>query len=187
MNRSGLLLLVLSVLIAIVITWLNSTWLIYKGFQFTQKVKKIDYYLSDFTLLNTLPNGQMRYFVTAEHLVHQQSTNSSEIFKPLLQASDVDGSMITLKSDKAEQNKEGIIKLVGDVNVIKNSPKIKENFELITHDLIYNPKQKALSSTSKVIFTSYQGQLQGVGFSSKLDEQELRIHSNVRAEFNPAK
>ncbi len=187
MNRGGLLLLVLSMVIALAITWLNSTWLTYKGFQFTQKVKKIDYYLSDFTLLNTLPDGQMRYFVTAEHLVHQQSTNSSGIFKPLLQASDVDGSMITLKSDKAEQNKEGIITLVEDVNVMKNGPKIKENFELITHNLIYNPKQKTLSSTSKVIFTSYQGQLQGVGFSSKLDEQELRIHSNVRAEFNPAK
>lgn len=187
MNRGGLLLLVLSMVIAIGITWLNSTWLTYKGFQFSQKVKKIDYYLSDFTLLNTQPDGQMRYFVTAEHLVHQQSINSSEIFKPLLQASDVDGSMITLKSDKAEQNKEGIITLLGDVKVTKHGPKIKENFELITHDLIYNPKQKALSSTSKVIFTSYQGQLQGVGFSSKLDEQELRIHSNVRAEFNPAK
>jgi len=186
-NRGGLLLLVLLMVIAIGITWLNSTWLTYKGFQFSQKVKKIDYYLSDFTLLNTQPDGQMRYFVTAEHLVHQQSINSSEIFKPLLQASDVDGSMITLKSDKAEQNKEGIITLLGDVKVTKHGPKIKENFELITHDLIYNPKQKALSSTSKVIFTSYQGQLQGVGFSSKLDEQELRIHSNVQSQFSPAK
>jgi len=187
MNKGGLLLLIISVLIAIAITWLNSTWLTYKGFQFTQKIKKIDYYLSDFTLLNTLPDGQMRYFVTAEHLVHQQSTNESEIFKPLLQASDSDGSMIILKSEKAEQDKKGVIQLVGAVNVTKNGPRIKENFELITHDLIYNPKQKTLSSEAKVIFTSYQGQLQGVGFSSKLDEQELRIHSNVRAEFNPAK
>ena len=187
MNRGGLLLLVLSMVIAIAITWFNTTWLTYKGFQLTQKIKKIDYYLSDFTLLNTHANGEMKYFITAEHLVHQQSTDASEIFKPLLQASDVDGSMITLKSDKAEQSKEGIIRLVGDVKVEKNGPKIKENFELITHDLIYNPKQKELSSTSKVIFTSYQGQLQGVGFSSKFNEQELRIHSNVRAEFNPAK
>jgi len=187
MNRSGFLLLVLSVLIAIVITWLNSTWLTFKGYQFTQKVKKIDYYLSNFTLLNTLPDGQMRYFITAEHLVHQQSTGESEIFKPLLQASDVDGSMITIKSHKAEQDKEGVIQLVGNVNVVKNGPEIKENFELMTRDLIYNPKQKALSSTSKVILTSYQGQLQGVGFSSELDEQKLRIHSNVRAEFNPTK
>ena len=187
MNRGGLLLLVLSMVIAIVITGLNSTWLTYKGFQFSQKIKEIDYYLSDFTLLNTQADGQMRYFVTAEHLVHQQSTDSSEIFKPLLQASDIDGSIITLKSDKAQQNKQGIITLAGDVNVIKNGPEIKGNFELISHGLIYNPKLKALSSTSKVIFTSHQGQLQGIGFSSKLDEQELRIHSNVRAEFDPAK
>lgn len=187
MNRGGLLLLVLSIVIAIAVTWLNSTWLTYKGYSFTQKTKKIDYYLSDFTLLNTQPNGQMRYLVKAQHLIHQQSTNTSEIFKPLLQARDSDNTLITLNSEKAEQDENDIIKMVGDVSVIKKSPNIEENFELLTHDLIYNPTDKLLSSKSKIVLNTHQGQLSGVGFSSKLNEQELRIHSNVQSQFSPAK
>lgn len=187
MNRSGLFLLVFSIATLIIVTWLNSTWLNYKDFQFTQKDKKIDYYLSDFTLLNTQADGQMRYFVTAQHLIHQQSTGSSEIFKPLLQARDSDGTLITLKSNKAEQINGGEIHLLGDVSVIKKSSKDEENFELTTRDLVYNPIEKALSSKSKVQLKTYQGQLNGTGFSSKLDEQELRIHSNVQIQFNPPK
>jgi LPS export ABC transporter protein LptC len=166
---------------------LNSTWLTYNNFQLTKKDKKIDYYLSDFTLLNTQADGQMRYFVTAQHLIHQQSTDSSEIFKPLLQARDSDGTMISLKSDKAEQDESGVLKLVGDVKVVKKSDKVAENFDLSTRDLVYNPKQKTLSSESEVQLNTFQGQLKGIGFSSKLDGQELRIHSNVQIQFNPAK
>ncbi len=187
MNRGGLLLLILSIAIAILITWLNATWLTFKGYQLTQKEKQIDYYLSDFTLLNTQSDGQMRYFVTAQHLIHQQSTNTSEIFKPQLQARDIDGTMLILESDKAEQNKNGEIQLLGDVSVIKRSSKVEENFELTTRDLVYNPNKKTLSSKSKVQLDTYQGQITGSGFSSKLDEQELRIHSNVQIQFNPAK
>ncbi len=191
MNRGGLLLLVLSVAIAILITWLNSTWLNYKDFQLTQKNKKIDYYLSDFTLLNTQANGEMRYFVTAEHLIHQQSTDSSEIFKPFLQARDIDGTMIVLKSDKAEQDKDGILTLIDDVSVHKKSSNTSQNneedFDLTTRNLVYNPKQKTLSSESAVQLNTFQGQLNGVGFSTKLEEHELRIHSNVHIQFTPAK
>jgi len=187
MNRGGLFLLMLSVAIAITITWLNSSWITFKDFQITKNDKKIDYYLSDFTILNTQADGQMRYFITAQHLVHQQSTGSSEIFKPLLQARDNNGTMVSLQSDKADQNKNGVIQLLGDVSVVKNDARPEENFELLTRDLVYNPNQKTLSSKSKVEFTSSQGKLEGVGFSSKLDEQALRIHSNVHTQFNPAK
>jgi LPS export ABC transporter protein LptC len=187
MNRGGILLLAFSIATLIIVTWLNSTWLSYKGFQLTQKDKKIDYYLSDFTLLNTQSDGKMRYFVTAQHLIHQQSTGSSEIFKPLLLARDSDGTLITIKSNKAEQINEGVIHLLGDVNVIKKGSQDEENFELTTKDLVYNPIKKTLSSKNKVQLKTYQGQLDGIGFSSKLDEQELRIHSNVQIQFNPPK
>ncbi len=187
MNRGGLFLLIFSIVTLISVTWLNSTWLSFKGFQLTQKDKKIDYYLSDFTLLNTQADGTMRYFVTAQHLIHQQSTDSSEIFKPLLQARDSDGTLITLKSNKAEQTKGGEIHLLGDVSVIKSGLKDEGNFELTTRDLVYNPIEKTLSSKYKVQLKTHHGQLNGIGFSSKLDEQELRIHSNVQIQFNPPK
>ncbi len=186
MNRSGFLILVFSIATLIIITWLNSTWLSYKDLQTTQNVKKIDYYLSDFTLLNTQPDGQMRYFVTAQHLIHQQSTGTSEIFKPLLQARDSDGTIVTLKSDRAKQGSKGLIQLQGEVSLVKAGKKVQDSFELLTQNLVYNPIEKSLSSKEKVQLNTHQGQISGVGFSSKLDEQELRIDSNVHTQFNPA-
>jgi len=187
MNRDGLFLLLVSIAILIIVTWLNSTWLSYSGFQLTQKDKKIDYYLSDFTLLNTQANGEMRYFITAKNLIHQQSTASSEIYQPLLQARDSDGTFLTLKSNKAEQIDGGDIRLLGEVSIIKKTTSENEFFELTTRDLVYNPMEKTLSSKAEVQLKTPQGKLKGIGFSSKLDEQELRIHSNVQIQFDPPK
>ena len=188
MNRSGLFFLIFAILIAVTITWLNSTWLSYKGFVLSTKDRQVDYYLSDFTLLNTYPDGQMRYFLKGTHLVHQQSTNASQIFRPVIQARDEDNGMFTISAKKAQQDmKDGPILLLGVVDIDKQSGKIAENFKMFTSDLTYNPVKKELSSNEKITLTSEFGNVQGVGFSTSLDEQELRIHKNVQATLIPAK
>lgn len=187
MNKGGLLLLILSAIILIGTTWLNKSWLTIKDFTFSKNEKKIDYYLSDFTLLKTDGNGQMRYRIKGQHLIHQQSTGGSEIFSPLLQTRDSDKTIITLQSDKARQlHKNGEIQLLGKVTVVKESKIKAENFQLETRDLNYNPQTKTLSSKANVSLQSDSGNIEGIGFQSKLDEQELRILSNVQIEFKPA-
>jgi len=187
MNKSGLLLLISAFIFAIAITWLNTSWLTVKDFTLSKNEKKIDYYLSDFTLLNTQKNGQMRYRIKGQHLVHQQSTGGSQIFKPLIQARDSDNTIITIQSNKAQQPlKDGVIQLLGNVTVVKESKITNESFQLETKDLNYNPQEKILSSDAKVSLHSDSGNIEGIGFHSKLDESELRILSNVHIEFKPA-
>lgn len=188
MNRSGLLFLFIASVIALAFTWLNSTWLSYKGLSISNNEKLIDYYLSDFTVLNTYPNGNMHYLIKGEHLVHQQSTGSSKIFSPVLQAKDIDGEVITLRAKTAEQsNKNGPINLNGEVAAIKDSQEVTESFELLTRNLTYNPLLRELSSDEEITLTSVNGVLKGIGFNTKLDEEELRIHKNVQAIFIPTK
>ena len=188
MNRSGLFFLVFAIVVAVAFTWLNSTWLSYKGFVFDQKDKQIDYYLSDFSILNTYPDGRMKYLIKGQHLVHQESTKASKIIKPTIEARDVDESIITISANEAQQDKKnGPILLVGKVEVDKNSEDDKENFKLLTRDLTYNPTNRELSSDAEINLSSSSGDLKGIGFRTKLDEQELRIHKNVRAMFNPSK
>lgn len=184
MNRSGLLLLLIAVIVAGGITWLNSYWLTYQDFQFTRNEKKIDYYLSDFTLLNTQSDGQMRYKIKGRHLVHQQSNGSSEIFNPLVQAQDQDGTLLLMRADKAQQLvKNGDIQLLGNVSVIKYSKDTKENFQLTTKDLNYNPLERILSSSSQLLLHSNNGTISGRGFSTNLAKEELRILSDVHIKF----
>lgn len=187
MYRSGLLFLLFAITVGGLFTWLNSTWLSFRGFELIHKEKQIDYYISDFTLLNTYPDGQMRYLLTAQNLVHQQSTEASEIFSPVLQSRDIDNSIISITSKTARQDKkDDPIQLFGKVEVVKKSPQKAQSFKLLTTDLIYNPIKKELSSDTKVLFTSDMGEMQGVGFNTKLDEQELRIHNDAQADFTPA-
>ena len=188
MNRSGFFFLIFAIITAISLTWLNSTWLSYKAFTFDQKEKQIDYYLTDFSILNTYPNGSMKYLIKGQHLVHQQSTSGSRIIKPTIEARDIDNSIISIMAEEAQQNKKnGPIILEGKVDVIKNSNNQEENFKLLTTDLSYNPSSREISTDAELLFTSTSGELKGVGFSTKLDEQELRILKNVQAKFIPAK
>ena len=188
MNRSGFFFLIFTVVVAVAVTWLNSTWHTYKAFTFDQQEKQIDYYLSDFSILNTYPDGTMHYMLKGQHLVHQQSNKASKIIKPVIEARDVDNSIVTITANEAQQDeKDGPILLAGEVDVIKNSDDKDENFKLLTTDLSYNPISREIYTDAELVFSSTSGNLKGVGFSTLLNEQELRIHKNVQAKFIPAK
>ncbi len=188
MNKGGLTFLIIAIVIALSFTWLNSSWKSYKDIILPQNAKKIDYYLSDFTLLNTQADGSMRYLLKAQNLTHQQSSGHSEIFNPFITATDSDGGIVSLQAESAIQTDEGaLIKLTGNVSLNKAGGNKREEFQLTSSDLVFDPLKKELSSKSKVILKTDFGQLEGTGFSSKLNEQALRIHSNVHIEFKPAR
>jgi len=189
-NKGGLTFLIIAIVLALAFTWLNSSWHTYKEILLPQNVKKIDYYLTDFTLLNTQSDGSMRYLLKGKNLTHQQTTGRSEIFNPQIKATDSDGSIISLQAGSATQvDKNGLITLLGDVKLDKkgSDDDATSNFQLTASDLVYNPLKKELSSKTKVILNTDSGRIEGVGFNSKLNEQSLRIHSNVHIEYKPAK
>lgn len=187
MNKSGIILLISAISIALLFTWFNTSWLSFKGLHIKQNIKKIDYYLSDFTLFATQPDGQMRFKVEAQHLIHQQSTGKSEIYKPRIEAQDTVTGLITLKAQKAvQQEKDSEITLMGDVTIDNESNEKTKGFHIATENLTYNPITRSISTDAEITLNSTAGLLKGIGLSSNLDQQELRILSNVHAEFNPA-
>jgi len=186
-NKGGLTFLIIAIIVALGFTWLNTSWKSYKDIILPQNAKKIDYYLSDFTLLNTQADGSMRYLLKAQNLTHQQSSGHSEIFNPQITALDSDGGVISLHAESAIQtDKDAVIKLTGRVNLNKAGGEKRTAFQLESSDLVFDPLKKELSSTSKVILKTDFGKIEGIGFNSKLNEQALRIHSNVHIEFQPA-
>ncbi len=189
MNRSGILFVIIAIAILLGSVWFNSQWLGIKYFQLTKKEKRIDYYLSNFTLLNVQEDGTMRYFVTGKHLIHQQASGSSEIFKPVLEARNSDNTVTSLIAKKAlQKTKNGEIELSGKVIVNKkNSDKGFDGYNIETSNLIYDPVKRELHSDATLVLKSAYGSLQGTGFSSKLGEQEFRINANVQAIYHPHK
>jgi LPS export ABC transporter protein LptC len=201
MNYKGLLLLIASIITALAVTWLNSFWLSYQEFVSIQNERQIDYYLSDFSLLNTSADGELKYYLQGRHLVHKNSTGGSEIFQPTIQATDSDGQTLLIHAEKAQQkNTQGVIELVGSVLIKKTnnknkstskqlqseqSNKFSSGFTLKTKHLSFDPIKREIFTDAMIILTTKDGSLTGTGLHSQLDQQELRILSNVHAKFDP--
>ncbi|MCK5919221.1 MAG: LPS export ABC transporter periplasmic protein LptC [Cocleimonas sp.] len=201
MNYKGLLLVVFSIVIAITVTWLNNFWLSYQEFVSAGNEREIDYYLSDFSLLNTAANGDMKYYMQGQHLVHKNSTGGSEIFQPVIQAADSDGHALFIRAEKAQQKKsQGIIELAGSVLIQKTTNQNKStthsfqldslgdkdaDFHLKTSNLSFDPIKREIFTDASITLTTKDGLLTGTGLRSQLDQQELRILSNVHAQFDP--
>ena len=200
MNYKGLLLLVFSIIIALAVTWLNNFWLSYQEFVSAGNERQIDYYLSDFSLLNTAASGDMKYYMQGQHLVHKNSTGGSEIFQPIIQAADHDGQALFIRAEKAQQKEsQGVIELVGAVLIQKttnqkstaNSFQLDNlgtkdaDFDLKTSNLSFDPIKREIFTDAPITLTTKDGLLTGTGLRSQLDQQELRILSNVHAKFDP--
>jgi lipopolysaccharide export system protein LptC len=187
MRSIGIIAFVVSILLAGVVTWLNLSWKTIKQFTNEASQSRIDYYLSDFTLINTDKSGNISYQLAADHLIHKQASGASEIYRPHIKRKSVNGDLLKIDAEKALQaSKDGNIDLTGEVSVKQSSANEALDFTLLTQDLTYNPKEQKISSPAKSDFISAQGSMTGVGFETKLDEQELRILSNVQAEFQPS-
>ncbi|MCK5813372.1 MAG: LPS export ABC transporter periplasmic protein LptC [Cocleimonas sp.] len=201
MNYKGLLLLIASITTALAVTWLNSFWLSYQEFISATNERQIDYYLSDFSLLNTSADGDLKYYLQGRHLVHKNSTGGSEIFQPSIQATDSDGQNLLIYAEKAQQKKtQGTIELAGSVlikktahqnklapnnvtrNQLENNP---SDFILTTKNLSFDPVKREIFTDAMITLTTKDGLLTGTGLHSQLDQQELRILSNVHAKFDP--
>lgn len=184
MRSLGRLLFVLALIVAGVVTWLNLSWKSLEQFTNSPSESRIDYYLSDFTLMKTNENGSIDYRLSGRHLTHKQASGASEIYQPHIHMRSDEGEIMTLDSEKAlQQAKNGSITLSGKILVKKIASISSPEFTLTTEDLIYEPAKRLISTAADIHLISESGTLNGTGFETSLDEQELRILSNVQAEF----
>ena len=168
-------------------TWLNLSWKTITQFTNETSQSRIDYYLSGFTLVNTDSDGNISFQLSGEHLIHKQANGVSEIYQPHIKRKSINGGLLIIDAEKAIQtSKGGNIDLTGEVSVKQSSIIEPLGFTLLTQDLTYNPLKQSISSSTKSDFISAQGSMTGIGFETSLDEQELRILSNVQAEFQPS-
>ena len=150
MRTIGRALFVLSLIIAGGATWLNLSWKSFEQFTNTPSESRIDYYLSDFTLMKTNSDGSVDYRLSGRHLTHKQASGASEIYQPHIQARSESGGIMTVDSAKALQDaKNGSITLSGKVDVKKVASADSPEFTLTTEDLIYNPEETTFLSNGK--------------------------------------
>lgn len=108
---------------------------------------RIDYYLSDFSIMATTNDGKVSYNLTGRHLSHWQGRKESLIINPVLQTAD--------------------------------------GFKLQSAQLAYDQTQRFIHTDADVLITKAASSMQATGLTAKLDDGILRLHSHVRATYQP--
>jgi LPS export ABC transporter protein LptC len=186
MRYSGILFLALAIVIAVASTWLHNLWREKEVFTSKLDTSKVDYYLSDFSLYTTDSDGNNRFTIKGEHFVHQRSSKKSEIYKPTISVNN-NNDTLNIVAEKAEQNAEGEIKLIGKVSLQKPENEETTGFSMLTSDLVYSPANHLVSTEAEVILKTTDGSIiSAIGMSEDLNTQTTRLKSNVHAEYTPA-
>lgn len=183
MHKNSRLWLIPAIVVALLASWLHSLWIDKQQFIARIDKTRIDYYLSDFSLLKTDSNGEMSYHLQASHFVHQVASKQSEIFKPSIEAKQKDDT-ISIRADRALHFSAGDIELAGQVHIQKPETREASGFHLETEDLTYSPREQTIATRGDFVIKTSQGDIiQGKGVSENLNNQVLRIKSNVHVTY----
>ena len=182
-KRRGFFLFILAIAIAITSTWFNDLWISHQESQSnTVSESKLSYYFTQFSMISTNDIGTMEYKLSGKHFSHWSEKDVSEVVEPLLFSYDSQKKSTKMTADKAViQHKKDSLELQGSVN-IKNFS--SDSSSLLETDLLrYHSSKRWIETDSQVTLTSDSSTITGKGMDSKLDENTLRIHSNVLSIF----
>ena len=179
----GIFLLLIALLVAWISIWLNDTWVNRQRKESIEiKESKVSHYFTNFTLTSSNQEGEVEYRLFGQHFSRWSGKEWSEILVPHLISYDTKEKSSDMIANKAIMQHEQDILELHDSVVIKDlssDPSSTLNTEL----LYYHPEKQWIETDAQVTFTSGSSVLTGKGMDSKLDDNILRIHSNVHSTF----
>ncbi len=182
-RRRGLFLLFLALLVAIASTWLNGLWIAQKKSESKEaKQSRVSHYFTEFSLMSTDAEGVVEYTLTGRHFSRWSGKDWSEVSEPRLITFEAKKQSNKMTAKKAIMlHKKDVLELHDNVNIKDfNSDPVSV---LTTDFLRYYPKKRIINTEATVKFVSGTTVLTGKGMDSKLDENTLRIHSDVHTTF----
>jgi len=183
-RRGGILLLILAIVIAIASTWFNDLWISYQRNhnQLADK-SRISYYFTEFSLQSSNAEGVSEYKLRGQHFSHWTGKDTSEIIQPRLYAYKQNKQSTQMTADSATLfHKQDIVELQGAARIINTASGTRTSLE--AENLRYHPNKQWIETDSRIRFSSGNSKITGKGMDSKLDENILRIHADVRSIFD---
>lgn len=183
-RRSGILLLILAIVVAIASIWFNKLWITYQQHYDIQADKsRLSYYFTEFSLQSTDANGTPEYKLSGQHFSHWTGKDTSEIVTPKLYAFDKKQQRTQIIADNAVMfHKDDHLELQGAAKITNTRSGSTTSLE--TENLRYHPKKRWIETDAQVTFTTGNSTIMGKGMDSQLDKNILRIHADVLSIFN---
>lgn len=142
----------------------------------------VDYYFNDFEMVAFQEQGNPQYSVQGQHLTHSQTTETSRITKPDINSFSADGAITEahLSAQNAELNHQANILELRNKVILLNGSDTEQTLTLNTEFLHANLATKHITTNQKVLIHAPNGLLEGTGMDSYLDQESLRLHSDVQ-------
>lgn len=182
-RRRGFFLFLLALAIATASIWFNELWINYqddKEVNTTQS--KLSYYFTQFSMISTNADGLIEYKLIGKHFSRWSGKETSEIVDPQLTSFNKQQESTNMTAEKAVMlHQKDNLELQGSVDIRNFN---SDSSSVLKTDLLrYHSNERWIETDSHVTLTSDLSIMSGKGMDSKLDENTLRIHSNVLSTF----
>ena len=145
-----------------------------------------DYIVQNFSYVRMTPQGQARYHLTGDTLIHRPADDSFVVEKPVLVSFGKRGEKQTIVSDLAvaeDENRK--VHLYGNVVVDRPPFGNIEAFHMTTDYLLLFPDEDIMQTPKDVVITRGNNniKLTGTGMYANNVTRELRLHDQTRVFF----
>jgi lipopolysaccharide export system protein LptC len=145
-----------------------------------------DYYLDNFSLVQTDETGILRYRLRAERMSHLELDGTSEFEAPVFVFHRPPSPEWEISSERAwaSPNAEEV-HLLGGVTLHRAATTATEAIHILTSNVRLWPETQTALTDESVIATSGQHWIRGIGMSANMAEGNLDLLSHVRAHYVP--
>lgn len=147
---------------------------------------KPDYYVEKFNYVKMAENGEPRYDITGDRMVHFPADDSFEITKPVITNLDKSKAPMTLRSKRARvEDNNSKIHMYDDVHADRPAFGTSEDAHLVTEYLLLLPDDDIARTDKPVVITMGKSIMTGTGMIINDAIQEFRLLHDVRGTFEP--
>lgn len=145
-----------------------------------------DYIVHNFSYVRMTPEGQARYHVTGDTLIHRPADDSYLVHRPVVVNISSRGERQTMTSDTAvieDENRK--IHMFGNVEADRPAFGTNEAQHLSTEYLLILPDEDVTQTPKEVTITRGTTKLTGIGMYANNLTREFRIYEQTRVFMAP--
>jgi lipopolysaccharide export system protein LptC len=145
-----------------------------------------DYIVEKFSFVRMTPDGQPRYLISGDKLVHRPIDDSADIDKPLVKSVVPGQPLMTIDAERARIDHGNTqVHLKGDVDVDRKGMGTVKPMKLETEALTIFPDEDRMTSPGEVLVTMERATIRGTGMQADNAAQTLRFERKGQIIYPP--
>jgi lipopolysaccharide export system protein LptC len=145
-----------------------------------------DFKVEGFTITRMSPEGKPVSVLAARKMIHFPDDQTTELDEPRFEQRPPDAPRVQVRADRGTVSRDGEQVTVRDnVVVVRDGGGERDPLRVETSRLVILPKEEIVRTDAPVTITEGGSRLEGKGLEVRSQDRELRLDSQVKAQFAP--